>query len=145
MNTKLAKGLRKQLIHPELLKIAREASPGVRVTRGSVMRDSRRYTAKTYRKSTEFRGRLIWIVRETDPSGIFSLNARFVRGGSAAQAIEKARMWAGTYAYADPVVTVNGGALAVDCFRAIYQRAKRVVNGYVPKAKEPVNAVASNP
>ena len=131
MNAKQAKELRRQLI-PDALLAQAKAETGKRMSRGALMRSTTSLEAKPVVKSTEYKGRLWWLVQET-LGGLFSIGQQLVRGGTKSDALKKAKKgskWTGTFFEAVQVKAgFNIGVLTTASFRAIYRKAKGVLNG----------------
>jgi hypothetical protein len=132
MNVKQAKELRRQLIPVKLLQQAKEET-GKRMSRGALMRSTTQLEAKPVTKTTEFKGRLWWLVQET-LAGLFPIGQLLVRGGHKSDALKKAKKsskWlSGTFFEAVEVKAgFNIGKLTPASFRAIYKKAKGVLNG----------------
>ena len=131
MNVKQAKALRKELIPDALLAQAKEDT-GSRKSRGWLMRSTTSLEAKPKVKSTKFKGRLWWLVQESIAAGMFSIGQQMIKGGDKQQAIAKARKntkWTGTFFDAVQVKAgFNIGRLTTASFRAIYKKAKGVLN-----------------
>lgn len=130
MNVKTAKALRKELI-PDALLAQAKADTGSRKSRGWLMRSTTSLEAQPKVKSTKFKGRLWWLVQES-LMGVFAIGQQMVKGGTKLDAILKARKnskWTGTFFQAVQVKAgFNIGRLTTASFRAIYKKAKGVLN-----------------